>query len=104
MDSRTAAHVLSQIASYLELNGENTFKVRAYEGAARGLLSLNADEVACVAVYAGEIDEALEYFEAACVSRAPILPYFEVKRRRRDVGSGPRFSAIGRRHGLRWMD
>ena len=35
MDSRTAAHVLSQIAAYLELKGENTFKVRAYESACR---------------------------------------------------------------------
>ena len=31
MDSRTAAHVLSQIAAHLELNGENAFKHRAYE-------------------------------------------------------------------------
>ncbi len=46
MDSRTASHVLSQIAAYLELKGENTFKVRAYEGAARGLLALNADDLA----------------------------------------------------------
>lgn len=45
MDSRTAAHVLSQIAAYLELKGENTFKVRAYEGAARGLVALNADDL-----------------------------------------------------------
>jgi DNA polymerase (family 10) len=44
--SRAAAHVLTQIAAYLELKGENAFKVRAYEGAARGLLSLNADDVA----------------------------------------------------------
>jgi DNA polymerase (family 10) len=45
VDSRTAAHTLSQIASYLELKGENTFKIRAYEAAARGLLSLNADDL-----------------------------------------------------------
>jgi DNA polymerase (family 10) len=38
--------VLTQIAAYLELKGENAFKVRAYEGAARGLLSLNVDDVA----------------------------------------------------------
>ena len=44
--SRTAAHVLSQIAAYLELKGENQFKVRAYEGAARGLLALNVDDLA----------------------------------------------------------
>jgi DNA polymerase (family 10) len=46
MDSRTAAHVLSQIAAYLELKGENTFKCRAYSGAARGLLGLAADDLA----------------------------------------------------------
>jgi DNA polymerase (family 10) len=45
VDSRTAAHVLSQIAAYLELNGENTFKCRAYAGAAKGLLALGADDL-----------------------------------------------------------
>ncbi len=45
MDSRTAAHVLRRIAAYLELNGENRFKTRAYLGAAKGLLSLGADEL-----------------------------------------------------------
>lgn len=44
--SRTAAHVLSQIAAYLELTGENKFKIRAYEGAARGLLALSVDDLA----------------------------------------------------------
>ena len=46
MDSRTAAHVLTQIAAYLELRGENRFKARAYETAAKGVLSLNADDLA----------------------------------------------------------
>jgi DNA polymerase (family X) len=46
VDSRTAAHVLSQIAAYLELKGENSFKCRAYQGAAKGLLTLNADDLA----------------------------------------------------------
>ena len=46
MDSRTAAHVLSQIAAYLELKGENAFKCRAYEGAARALRALGADDLA----------------------------------------------------------
>jgi len=45
MDSRTAAHVLSKIAAYLELKGENTFKCRAYLGAAKGLLALGADDL-----------------------------------------------------------
>jgi DNA polymerase (family 10) len=44
--SRTAAHVLSQIAAYLELKGENKFKIRAYESAARGLLALAVDDLA----------------------------------------------------------
>jgi DNA polymerase (family 10) len=46
MDSRTAAHVLTQIAAYLELRGENRFKARAYETAAKGILSLSADDLA----------------------------------------------------------
>jgi DNA polymerase (family 10) len=46
MDSRTAAHVLSQIAAYLELRGENRFKTRAYETAAQGILALGADDLA----------------------------------------------------------
>ena len=48
LPSRTAAHVLSQIAAYLELKGENQFKVRAYEGASRGLLALNVDDLAAL--------------------------------------------------------
>lgn len=46
MDSRTAAHVLSQIAAYLELKGENSFKCRAYDGAARALRALGTDDLA----------------------------------------------------------
>jgi DNA polymerase (family 10) len=46
IDSRTAAHVLSQIAAFLELKGENSFKCRAYAGAAKGLLALGADDLA----------------------------------------------------------
>src|SRR4029079_4956285 len=45
MDSRTAAHVLRRIAAYLELNGENRFKTKAYLGAAKGLLAVGADEL-----------------------------------------------------------
>ena len=45
MDSRTAAHVLRRIAAYLELNGENRFKTKAYLGAAKGLLGLGADDL-----------------------------------------------------------
>jgi DNA polymerase (family 10) len=46
MNSRSAAHVLSQIAAYLELAGANRFKSRAYRMAARGLLALGADDLA----------------------------------------------------------
>jgi DNA polymerase (family 10) len=45
MDSRTAAHTLSQIAAYLELKGENSFKCKAYTGAAKGVLALNSDDL-----------------------------------------------------------
>ena len=45
MDSRTAAHVLTQIAAYLELHGESPFKVRAYQGAAKGVLSFGGDDL-----------------------------------------------------------
>jgi DNA polymerase (family X) len=46
MDSRTAAHVLSQIAAFLELHGENRFKSRAYSSAARAVQALDADDLA----------------------------------------------------------
>ena len=45
MDSRTAAHVLNQIASYLELSGSPKFKARAFQRAARSILALNADDL-----------------------------------------------------------
>lgn len=45
MDSRSAAHVLSQIAAFLELAGENRFKSRAYQTAARSLLALGSDDL-----------------------------------------------------------
>ena len=45
MDSRSAAHVLSQIAGFLELAGENPFKAGAYQRAARSLLALGADDL-----------------------------------------------------------
>ncbi|HEX5580118.1 MAG TPA: DNA polymerase/3'-5' exonuclease PolX [Gemmatimonadaceae bacterium] len=46
MDSRTAAHALSQIAQYLELHGEGRFKVRAYQQAARAVQALDLDDLA----------------------------------------------------------
>ena len=45
MDSRSAAHVLAQIAAYLELGGANRFKARAYERAARSLLAMGVDDL-----------------------------------------------------------
>lgn len=45
MDSRTAAHVLSQIAAYLELSGANRYKARAYQTAARSMLAANIDDL-----------------------------------------------------------
>ena len=45
MDSRTAAHVLNQIASYLELSGTPRFKARAFQRAARSILALGADDL-----------------------------------------------------------
>ena len=45
MDSRTAAHVLSQIGALLEVKGEQKFKARAYAGAARSLIALDTDDL-----------------------------------------------------------
>lgn len=46
MDSRSAAHVLTEIATLLELKAENQFKSRAFRGAARAVLSVGADDLA----------------------------------------------------------
>jgi DNA polymerase (family 10) len=46
MDSRTAAHVLSQIGALLEIKGDQKFKARAYAGAARSLVALDTDDLA----------------------------------------------------------
>ncbi|HZI88973.1 MAG TPA: helix-hairpin-helix domain-containing protein, partial [Candidatus Polarisedimenticolia bacterium] len=43
MDAREAARILDEIASLLELKGENPFKIRAYENAARALDGLTQD-------------------------------------------------------------
>jgi DNA polymerase (family 10) len=45
MDSRSAAHVLSEIAALLELRAENQFKSRAYRGAAKAVLALETDDI-----------------------------------------------------------
>lgn len=45
MDSRSAAHTLTRIAEYLELNGESRFKSRAYVQAARAIQQLDSDDL-----------------------------------------------------------
>jgi len=45
MDSRTAAHVLSQISALVELQGGNRFKARAYQSAAKAILGLDSDDL-----------------------------------------------------------
>src|SRR6202008_3595069 len=45
MDSRSAAHVLSQIGALLRAKGEQKFKARAYAGAARALIALDTDDL-----------------------------------------------------------
>jgi DNA polymerase (family 10) len=54
MDSRTAAHVLSQIGALLEVKGEQKFKARAYAGAARALIGIDTDDLAPL-VRSGEL-------------------------------------------------
>ena len=43
MDKRTAAYTLEQIASFLELKGENPFRVRAFRAAARAVAAFPHD-------------------------------------------------------------
>ena len=45
MDPRIAAHVLRQIAGFLELRGDSPFKSRAYEQAAKAVAALETDDV-----------------------------------------------------------
>ena len=45
MDSRSAAHVLSQISALVELQGGNRFKARAYQSAAKAILGLDSDDL-----------------------------------------------------------
>ncbi len=46
MDSRSAAHVLTEVAALLELRSENRYKSRAFRNAAKTVLALNADDLA----------------------------------------------------------
>src|ERR1700694_161832 len=57
MDSRSAAHVLSQIGALLEANGDQRFKARAYAGAARALVALDTDDLSPL-LNAGELINA----------------------------------------------
>src|ERR1043166_5818339 len=45
VDPRTAALTLAQIAAYLELHGENRFKAKAYDAAARAIRGVNTDDL-----------------------------------------------------------
>lgn len=45
VDSRTAAHLFTQIAAFLELQSDSTFKARAYAQAARTVLALETDDL-----------------------------------------------------------
>ncbi|HTM01550.1 MAG TPA: helix-hairpin-helix domain-containing protein, partial [Candidatus Omnitrophota bacterium] len=49
MDKRDVARTLEQIAAILEIKGENPFKVRAYENAARAVDALSEDLGALIA-------------------------------------------------------
>jgi hypothetical protein len=55
MDPRTAAHALTQIAALLDLRGENRFKSRAYQQAARRVLTLDTDDIGPL-VRSGDLD------------------------------------------------
>lgn len=54
MDPRTAARTLRLIAAHLELRGESSFRVRAYEQAARALVALDTDDLGALDA-AGEL-------------------------------------------------
>jgi DNA polymerase (family 10) len=57
MDSRSAAHILSQIGALLQVKGEQKFKARAYAGAARSLIALDTDDLAPL-LRSGELADA----------------------------------------------
>jgi DNA polymerase (family X) len=57
MDSRAAAHVLSQIGALLEAKSDQRFKARAYAGAARALVALDTDDLSPL-LNSGELIDA----------------------------------------------
>lgn len=54
MDPRTAAHVLTQIAALRELRGEDRFRTRAYETAAKAVLRIETDDIGPM-LHSGEL-------------------------------------------------
>lgn len=56
MDPRTAASVLTRIGALLELRGENPFKTRAYQSAARAVAALDTDDLAPL-LHAGALEQ-----------------------------------------------
>src|SRR5262245_15111455 len=48
MDKHAAAHVLDQIASFLELKGDNPFRVRAFRNAAQAVQNYGGDVAAAL--------------------------------------------------------
>ena len=84
MDRDEIASILENIASLLELKGENLFKVRAYRNAARTLLSLEEDlptaiEDGTLAESPG-IGESL-YKKISTLVKKGRLPYYEKLKR-----------------------
>ncbi|MDB4914863.1 MAG: hypothetical protein JWM95_2507 [Gemmatimonadetes bacterium] len=65
MDPRSAANILKQIAAFLELAGESTFKVRAYEQAARSVAGLETDDL-------GTLDKSGALASTAGVGKATL--------------------------------
>jgi DNA polymerase (family 10) len=69
MDPRPAAHVLSQIATLLELHGEPALRARAFQAAARTVAALTAEALAAaVAIGSAEALEGVapEPFAVVC--------------------------------------
>ncbi len=57
MDPRAASHVLTQIATLLELHGQSPFRVRSFQAAARSIASLSEAELK---IAAAPVDQTLD--------------------------------------------
>lgn len=80
MDKRDVSRMLEEIAVLLELKGENPFKVRAYENAARAIDGLSADLGAIIE--AGTLTEVRGIGESIALRIAELwktgrLPFYE---------------------------